>query len=222
MFVDKDNNTLLEFGGFPYSTRYQANAYRFVLTQNGTLYMFENIPELYESFHVGNVDKLFLNNPNNAKILETKLNVSIILKYLEGNNYVYNSLIDLQNLPNKVVPSDGMWNSVEIFGSFKMNCPALNSVCFQTLSDLLRFPEWEAIISNTSKLKQTTIYLNGCLVILNLYKVLHDACNNAKTKEIIKRLIPRGNHNFDKEKFFNSKELITKSNMYNFKTPDEG
>ena len=215
MFIDSNGErTILEIGGAPYSTKSMSHSYRYVLTKKGTFYKVKELPELSECFPIGNVDELAKNNPENVEVIETNVDVSKVVNYLKHTPSIYDSLNRIKTYPKKIVPSDGVTNTVEILDNFNMSCNAMVVVMLRFFRDVINHPEYQDK-AQESDLEQVNVYLDCCFTYLNLYKILYDACASSHAKERIKTLLRPDN--FDTEKFFKSKGFITKSNLYDFK-----
>lgn len=210
MFVDKDNNyTILE-----YSSRicFGYGVTRYVLTRSGTFYRLKNIPEIYNMFSTGNIDKIVKKNHKNCTTLETGIDTKKILAYIEEalnlNKPGFEGVIDIPQSYGKSNGCDGSHNSIEILNEFRTKGHMLFAIILSLVPHI--------VLNGTGRIKSykdlDAVELNKCnkyaacsILFINLLKLLYIECKNKESRDCILELFPGSTSakiNFNPIEFF--------------------
>lgn len=195
MFVDKDNNyTILE-----YSSRicFGSGVTRYVLTRSGTFYRLKNIPEIFNLFPTGNIDKIVKKNRKNCTVLETGINTNKILAYIEDalnlSKPGFEGVLDIPQSYGNSNGCDGSHNSIEILNEFRTKGHMLFAIILSIVPSI--------VLNGTGKIKSykdlDAVELNkynkyaACSILfINLLKLLYIECINEESRTCILNLFP--------------------------------
>ena len=198
MFIDKDNNpTILEFGSRP--TFWGGGPTRFVLTKSGTLYCLKYIPEIFNMFPTGNIDKIVKKNRENCKVLEKGINTEKILAYIEEalglSKSGFDGVIDIPQSYGKSNGCDGSHNSIEIMDEFRTKGHMLFAILLSIVPSVVlngsgatkkNYKDLDPV-----ELNKFNKYAECSILFINLLKLLYKECKNEESMTCILGLFPR-------------------------------